>query len=121
MNQFDKVLTGSIRHIPYTLGTSSSSDSTTVVDTTTRISLAASPAESGLKLGNTVQVTVVLQQKDNVLLLPIQGIRTFDSRNFVLVKNGNLQQRVDVKLGIQNDTQVEILDGLTEGQVVIAP
>jgi membrane fusion protein, macrolide-specific efflux system len=121
INQADKTLTGTIRRIPYVLGTSSSSDSTTVVDKTTRISLAASPAESGLKLGNAVQLTVVLQIKDNVLLLPSQAIRVFEGRNFVLIKNGNLQQRVDVKLGIKSDIQVEILDGLSEGQVVIAP
>ena len=49
---------------------------------------------------------------------PDTAIRAFEGRNFVLIKNGNLQQRVDIKLGIQNDSQVEIEDGLSEGQIV---
>jgi macrolide-specific efflux system membrane fusion protein len=120
MNQADKKLTGTIRRIPYSLA-SSSTDASTTQDRTTRISMATSPAESGLKLGNAVQLTVVLQTKDNVLLLPSQAIRVFEGRNFVLIKNGSVQQRVDIKIGIQEQTQVEILTGLTEGQVVIAP
>ncbi len=119
MNQADKKLTGTIRRIPYTVGASDSTS--TAQDKTTRISLDTSPAESGLKLGNAVQITVVLQTKDNVLLLPSQAIRVFEGRNFVLIKNGATQQRVDIKIGIQEQTQVEILDGLTEGQIVIAP
>ena len=123
--QEGQVIQGTIRRIPYVLGTSSLSSSTnsttTTEDTTTRISLPSNLDGSGLKLGSAVQLVVVLQKKDNVLLLPTQALRTFEGRNFVLVKNGAIQQRVDVKLGIQSDTEVEILDGLTAGQVVIAP
>ncbi len=50
-----------------------------------------------------------------------QAIRTYEGRNFVVVKTDSLPKRVDVRLGIKNEEQVEILEGLEEGQVVIAP
>jgi multidrug efflux pump subunit AcrA (membrane-fusion protein) len=48
-------------------------------------------------------------------------IRTFDNRQFVVVQDGDVQRRVDVKLGVVSDTRVEILEGLAEGQVVVSP
>ncbi len=110
---------GSIRRIPYLVGATTNNSSGT--DNSTRITLDVPADQSGYKLNNSVQITVVLQKKDNVLLLPIQAIRTFEGRNFVLVKNGNLQQRQDIKIGITTDTFDEIVDGVIEGQVIIAP
>jgi multidrug efflux pump subunit AcrA (membrane-fusion protein) len=39
----------------------------------------------------------------------------------VVVQDSDTQRRVDVKIGITSDDRVEILEGLEEGQVVIAP
>jgi multidrug efflux pump subunit AcrA (membrane-fusion protein) len=53
--------------------------------------------------------------------LPPQAIRRFEGRRFVVVQDAEGQRRVDVKVGITSDDRVEILEGLEEGQVVIAP
>jgi multidrug efflux pump subunit AcrA (membrane-fusion protein) len=60
-----------------------------------------------------------LEQNDNVLWLPPAAIRTFEGRKFVVVQDGSVQTRVDVKVGIEGDDRSEILDGLTEGQTVL--
>jgi macrolide-specific efflux system membrane fusion protein len=39
----------------------------------------------------------------------------------VVIQEGEAQRRVDVKVGITGEDRVEILEGLKEGQVVVAP
>jgi hypothetical protein len=39
----------------------------------------------------------------------------------VIIKDGDLERRVDVKVGILDEDRIEIVDGLVEGQVVVAP
>jgi len=72
-------------------------------------------------MGDLVDVTVIVVKKENVLWIPPQTIRTFSGRNFVVVQNGDVQIRVDVKLGVIGEDRVEIVEGLTEGQVVVSP
>ncbi len=107
--------TGIIRRLPY--GT----DATEEEDSTTRISLDVNPEEAGLEEGDLMRVTVVLEKKESVLWLPPQAIRTFEGRKFVVVQEEGYQQRVDVKIGIEGADRTEILEGLQEGQIVVAP
>ena len=62
---------------------------------------------------------VELERKDDVLWLPPQAIRMFEGRRFVVLKEDDVQRRVDVKVGIETQERVEIEEGLEEGQVVI--
>ena len=93
----------------------------TAQDKTIRISLDTLPADAGYKMGDLVDVTVIVVKKTNVLWLPPQAIRTFGGRKFVVVQDGDVQHRVDVKLGVVGEDRVEILEGLDEGQVVVSP
>jgi membrane fusion protein, macrolide-specific efflux system len=88
---------------------------------TLRIKMDKSPTELGYKLGDLVKVDIIVEQSLNTLWVPPQVIRTFDNRNFVVVQDGNIQRRVDVKLGVVGDVRVEILEGLAEGQIVVSP
>jgi multidrug efflux pump subunit AcrA (membrane-fusion protein) len=117
--------TGTIRRLPYPYGTGGTIEGTdgveslTRIDNSTRISLAGDV--STLDLGDRVQVNVVLEEKHNVLWLPPDAIRTFQSSQFVIIEEAGRQRRVDVELGIEGQAQVEILTGLEEGQAVVAP
>jgi multidrug efflux pump subunit AcrA (membrane-fusion protein) len=122
----DKAMTGKIRQLPYPYGsggTTKAEASTNVQkDTSTRISIdAASLAGMKLVLGDLARTTVVLEKKTNVLWLPPQAVRTFEGRKFVVIQDGDGQRRVDVKVGIASEDRVEIEEGLTEGQVAVAP
>jgi RND family efflux transporter MFP subunit len=108
---------GIIRRLPYFGASTSGEDD----DKTTRIALDINLDEAGLEVGDLMRITVILEQKDNVLWLPPQAIRTFEGREFVVVQEGEYQARVDVKIGIEAEDRVEILEGLEEGQVVIGP
>jgi multidrug efflux pump subunit AcrA (membrane-fusion protein) len=62
-----------------------------------------------------------VEHKQDVLWLPPQAVRKFEGREFVVVQDGEVQRRVDVKIGVESTDRVEIEEGLSEGQVVIAP
>lgn len=115
----DRTWTGAIRRLPYPYGTGGSVENPASVDNSTRISLEGSTGE--LKLGDLVRVIIVLEDEDDALWLPPGAIRTFQGREFVIVQDDGRQHRVDVELGIEGQEQVEILRGLAEGQVIVAP
>ena len=115
-----EILSGHIRRLPYPFGSGGSGE---VIDPdkSTRITIEQPPdaEETDLELGDLVQVRVELERKDAALWLPTQAIRIFDGRRFVVVQDGEVQRRVDVKVGIQTNERVEIEEGLEEGQVVV--
>jgi multidrug efflux pump subunit AcrA (membrane-fusion protein) len=74
---------------------------------------------SGFGNGELVRITLTLEQKKDVLWLHPAAIRTFEGRKFVVVQENAAQRRVDVKIGIDSADRVEILSGLTEGQIVV--
>jgi len=115
----ERAWSGTIRRLPYPYGTGGSSESPAGVDSSTRINLEGDV--TGLKLGDLVRVTIVLEEADDTLWLPPDAIRTFQGRTFVTVQDDGRQRRVDVELGVEGQGRVEILKGLEEGQVVIAP
>lgn len=128
-NRPGEKLAGKVRSLPYPYGTSGGAAEENKiaekigasVDTTTRVEVNNQDDLKGFRLGDLVTVTVIKQSKQGVLWLPPAAIREFEGRNFVVVKTNGLPRRVDVRIGIKNDEKVEILEGVEEGTVVIAP
>lgn len=113
-----QTLNGEIRRLPYPYGTGGGAN-VSDLDRSTRIAIEQSPEEIGYDLGDLMQVEVELERKTDILWLPPSAIRIFDGRRFVVVQDGDVQRRVDVRTGIQTPDQVEILEGLELGQVVV--
>ena len=110
---------GVLRKLPYPY--SGGSVDMVDQDPSTRFTLNVPPEDANLALGDLLQITIEIQKVENALWLPPQAIRTFEGRRFVIVQQDSVQQRVDVKLGLQSEERVEILEGLQEGQTVIGP
>jgi multidrug efflux pump subunit AcrA (membrane-fusion protein) len=110
---------GSVRRLPYSIagGAVNVPDQ----DSGTRISVDSSMVNTEFSPGDLVRCTVTLERKEDAIWLPAQAIRTFEGRRFVVVKEGTAQQRVDVRLGIEGDGRIEIIEGLSEGQIVVSP
>lgn len=68
-----------------------------------------------------IEVTMPLEIQENVLWLPPSVIRTFQNRTFVVLETPDGPRTVDVQLGLQTDERVEIVSGVNEGDIVIAP
>ncbi|MBI4283083.1 MAG: HlyD family efflux transporter periplasmic adaptor subunit [Chloroflexi bacterium] len=75
-----------------------------------------------LKEGMTVTVTIILQQKSDVLLIPNAAITTKGGQTYVQVPttNGSTEQRL-IRAGISNLQYTEITSGLSEGEQVTVP
>jgi len=108
---------GTVRRLPYPYGSGGGTEALAGKDKSTRISLGGDL--SGFQLGDLASVTIVLEEKDDVLWLPPAAIRIFQGREFVIVQDADRQRRVDVTIGIKSDDRVEILEGLEEGQIVV--
>lgn len=81
--------------------------------------------KSLLKSGMTANVTIVVARKDNVVLIPIEALQQRDARKFVLIPptEGAEQGRnmKPVTVGLTNESYVEIIEGLQEGDKVLLP
>jgi multidrug efflux pump subunit AcrA (membrane-fusion protein) len=74
-----------------------------------------------IEIGQFADINIITKKKENVLILSAQGMRSFLGRNFVQILDGERISEVDVEIGIKTVTEVEIMNGLEEGQQVILP
>ncbi|TMV46603.1 biotin/lipoyl-binding protein [Paenibacillus mesophilus] len=74
----------------------------------------------GLNRGTPLSISVITQRKENAVVIPAAALRTYSGRNYVQVvdEKGN-KREVDVEIGQQTSTEVEILKGLQPGQKVV--
>jgi len=72
------------------------------------------------RIGMTASVDINVSHKDQALLVPNWALRVDSTTGqvYVMVKNGTSYERQDVKLGLRNDADSEVLDGLQAGDVV---
>jgi HlyD family secretion protein len=90
-------------------------------DQTTRFEVLNAQGQE-IKAGATLgKIRIVLERKPTALLLPPEAIRSFEGRRFVIVREGERERRITVRIGITTEQQVEILDGLKEGDIVVGP
>ena len=107
------VYTGTIAALPSPYGTST--------DRFVHIAFDEQPPAGEFSVGDRMQYSVLIEEREDVLWLPVSAIRQFSGRNFIVVQNEGVQQRVDVRLGLEGDGRVEILEGAEEQQTVIGP
>ncbi len=70
-------------------------------------------------IGATVNIDLVVKEKKNTIVIPLQALFLRDARPVVyIVKEGKVQL-VSVKTGIKQADKIEILDGLKSGQQLI--
>ena len=65
-----------------------------------------------------VNTTIIVGSKEDALTVPREAVREDSGRNYVYLLQDDHLHRQDVKLGISNLTRVEILSGVSEGDVI---
>jgi multidrug efflux pump subunit AcrA (membrane-fusion protein) len=70
----------------------------------------------------TAAATIVVTRKDDVLNVPLRAVRRQGREEVVdvVAEDGTSISR-PVRLGVQNDQAVEIVEGLTEGEQIRVP
>ena len=73
-----------------------------------------------LKPGMTAQVELMVARLPNVLSVPVAAVWTEQEKTYCWqATNGGQAARVDVRVGRSNETRVEVLGGLSEGDRVL--
>jgi HlyD family secretion protein len=74
-----------------------------------------------LKSGMTANLTIIVGQRENVLLVPALAVQQGDAGDVVLVQDapGTEAVQVPVEVGLSDGTYVEVLRGLNEGDQVV--
>jgi len=111
----DGNLTGTIRQLPSPYGTGDSDEGAI------HVVLDSPPDANTYQSGDKVTVVVQLANKEGVLWLPPDAIRSAGGRTFVIINSDSGPKRVDIEIGLPTRDMVEILSGLEEGQVVVGP
>lgn len=73
------------------------------------------PVDSPLMIGMTSEVNVVVAQRENALLVPLDAL---DGKHVWIVENERLVRRA-VRIGIVGTDTAEIIDGLTDDALVL--
>ena len=72
-----------------------------------------------IKSGMTGRIEAVMESRKNTLKIPISGLFEERGRQFAyLYTPDGKSRKVDLKIGLRNETEVEILSGLQEGATV---
>ncbi|MBE7682072.1 efflux RND transporter periplasmic adaptor subunit [Paenibacillus sp. P13VS] len=74
----------------------------------------------GVERGTPLTVSIVTQRTEDAIVIPVSALRSIGSRTYVqVVESDGSKREVDVEVGQQTSTDVEILKGLTVGQKVV--
>ena len=118
-NRPGEAVPGVIRQMPYPYGSGGGGSDIAEADPRTRFSFDNLEDAANFDAGDRVDILMVITEKDNVLFLPPSAVRDFNGRKFVVVQDGDVQERVDVELGIRGNGRLEIISGLEEGQTIV--
>jgi multidrug efflux pump subunit AcrA (membrane-fusion protein) len=69
--------------------------------------------------GSMLGATIITKKRSNVVYIPPSALRTLGARTYVQVVDDNGKREVDVEIGEQDSTRVEIKKGLEPGQKVV--
>lgn len=83
-----------------------------------------------LKPGMNINAKIIIENKENVLSIPMATITYLEDKAFVYVKSdqqSSIQledeefQMREIKVGINNNDYIEVISGLKEGDIVVLP
>lgn len=88
---------------------------------TIKVSLELEKYDARIKPGMFASIDLVIQQRDNTIVVPKKALRTYNDEQCVFVVNPatNTAERVIVTVGLTNDNDAQITSGLSAGQKVI--
>jgi HlyD family secretion protein len=79
--------------------------------------------QNDLKYAMTATAEISIQDKKDILVLPIQVVTTTRGKSTVSLKkaDGTVEEQHEIKVGIRSKTQVEVVSGLNAGDEVVMP
>ncbi len=73
-----------------------------------------------IQRGTPLSVSVVTERKEDAVVIPPSTLRTYGGRTYVqVVEEDGTKREVDIEVGLQTSTEVEVVKGLEPGQKVV--
>jgi HlyD family secretion protein len=88
---------------------------------TIEVRLAVASPPPFLRPDMTVSVNVTVGRKDDALVVPAEAVRDVGTDPWVVRVEGGRATRAAVKLGLRGEGMLEVLEGLSQGDAVVAP
>lgn len=73
------------------------------------------------RIGMNGDASIILEEKNDVLAIPVEAYFEDEGKKFVYLKDTKTNKitRQEIKTGIESDEEIEIIEGLSEGQIII--
>lgn len=84
-----------------------------------KTSIELDPSETPLRNGMSCQVEILVDNIDDTLHVPLQSVVRERGQPVVYVLDGRKPRPQPVRLGMDNNRRVQILEGLVEGQTIL--
>ena len=84
------------------------------------VTVRLNPTDLPLRSGMTTNVVFPIEQRNDILMVPFRAIETEGGQAYLtrVTDSGREAERVAVTMGLITDTQIEILSGIEEGDVI---
>lgn len=112
-----QVLHGTVKSVA-TLAQSDMGWGNGVKEYETVVSIDDLPKEAGLRPGMTAEVKILIKTVPDALTVPVSAVTESDGKHICYVKTGRGLERREVKIGEGNEQNLQILDGLQDGEEV---
>jgi multidrug efflux pump subunit AcrA (membrane-fusion protein) len=86
---------------------------------TKTIYIAMEKVPANVDMGDIADIRVATQRSEETIVIPRGALRSYFGRTYVQVIEGESRKEFDVEIGVETPTEVEIIKGLNEGDVVI--
>jgi len=83
------------------------------------VTIALDPCDLELKTGMTANANIVVDRREDVLLIPNRTIRLEKGQKQVQVWHNGVVEWAPIETGLSNDVETEVLSGLSEGDLVL--
>ncbi|HEV8638219.1 MAG TPA: efflux RND transporter periplasmic adaptor subunit [Chloroflexota bacterium] len=85
------------------------------------VAVSIDDADQPLPAGMTANVSIVVAQKENVVLVPNRAIKRVGRNQVVDVLTGQKAEPRQIKTGLGNEQFTEVVEGVAEGETVVIP
>jgi len=89
------------------------------VTRTAKVEIRVPNSDMKLKPGMFARMTIVLQERENVIIVPDSALLREQGNVYVFIANGGKAHRREVKLGLLQSEYYEVLEGLSVGELVV--
>lgn len=74
-----------------------------------------------IKAGMTAEAEIVQEEKENVILVPLNAVNTMDGKTYVTISSDGENRQAEVGVGLTTDLLAEITSGVSEGDLIVVP